>query len=138
MSIDAVSNHTAASASAALQYGNPAGLSALENRKNASTPSPADIKKAAAQFEAIIMRQLLAPSIEPIMSGGMGGSGGVSSGGGVYGHMLTEVLADNLAQGGGLGLGRLLEKQLGGKSAASAPLSSNALLKPSTSSTESL
>jgi flagellar protein FlgJ len=70
---------------------------------------PAAVKKAASQFEAIILRQLLAPTIEPIMSGGLGGA---SSGNGVYGYMLTDSLADNLAKGGGLGLAQMMEKQL--------------------------
>ena len=74
------------------------------------TPTPAEVKKAASQFEAIILRQLLEPTIEPVMSGGMGGE--KSSGGGVYGYMMTDVLANSLAQGGGLGWARMLEKQL--------------------------
>ncbi len=73
-------------------------------------PTAADIKKAASQFEAIILRQLLAPSINPLMSGGIGGSS-QSEGGGVYGYMLTDVMADNMAKGGGLGIAKLLEKQ---------------------------
>jgi flagellar protein FlgJ len=81
-----------------------------------SSRDPAAIKKAASQFEAIILRQLLAPSIEPMMSGGLGGS--KDSGGSMYGYMLTDTLATNLAQGGGLGLARMLEKQLTPKSAA--------------------
>jgi len=72
--------------------------------------TPADVKKAASQFEAIIIRQLIEPSITPIMSGGLGG--GESSGGGVYGYMLTDVLSNSFAQGGGLGWANLLEKQL--------------------------
>jgi Rod binding domain-containing protein len=71
---------------------------------------PEAVKKAASQFEAIILRQLLAPAIEPIMSGGLGGDS--SSGNGVYGYMLTDTLADNLAKGGGMGLAKMLEKQL--------------------------
>jgi peptidoglycan hydrolase FlgJ len=78
--------------------------------KKSSAPSVAEIKKAASQFEAIILRQLLSPSIEPMMSGGMGGSS-QSSGGGVYGYMLTDTLATSLSKGGGLGLAKLLEKQ---------------------------
>lgn len=72
--------------------------------------TPADVKKAASQFEAIIIRQLLEPSISPIMSGGLGGAQG--SGGGIYGYMLTDVLANSFSQGGGLGWAKLLEKQL--------------------------
>ena len=138
MSVSAINNHTPTSAAVAFDYAEPAGLFKADAAKGSAKPSPAEAKKAAQQFEAIIMRQLLAPSIEPIMSGGLGGASG--TGGGIYGHMLTEVLADSLAKGGGLGLGRMLEKQFGATppSATAAPLSSNALLKPSTSSTESL
>ena len=137
MSVSAITNHTPASAAVAFDYAEPAGLFKADTAKGSTKPSAADVKKATAQFEAIIMRQLLAPSIEPIMSGGLGGSSG--TGGGIYGHMLTEVLADSLAKGGGLGLGRMLEKQFSPAvpSATAAPLSSSALLKPLTSSTES-
>jgi peptidoglycan hydrolase FlgJ len=75
-----------------------------------SSRDPAAIKKAAGQFEAIILRQLLAPTIEPIMNGGLGGTGG--TGGSIYGYMLTDALAGSLSKGGGLGLGAMLEKQL--------------------------
>lgn len=97
-----------------------------------SAPPPAtpeQIKKAASQFEAIILRQLLAPTIEPVMSGSMGG--GQSSGGGVYGYMLTDVLANSLAQGGGLGWGRMLEKQLSSHPSR-ADITSSKTEKPST------
>lgn len=90
--------------------------------------TPEEIKKAAAQFEAIIMRQLLAPTIEPIMSGGMGGE--KDAGGGIYGYMLTDVLANGLSQGGGLGWARMLEKQLSSRS-PSTTLSLNTPSKPS-------
>ncbi len=133
MSVAAISHHTPASAAAALDYAEPAGLDALRSAKS-NTPSPEDIKKAAAQFEAIIIRQLLAPSIEPIMSGGIGGSSSTASGGGIYGHMLTEVLADNLARGGGIGLGRMLEQQLAPASAIAAAPTSKSLPKPEISS----
>lgn len=140
MSVSAISNHTAASASAAIDYASPADLAALGAENKSRTPTPADVKKAAAQFEAIIMRQLLAPSIEPMMSGSMGGgSAGGAAGGGVYAHMLTEVLADSLSKAGGLGLGSMLEKEFTARTAGSstqaqavtaAPLSSKALFKP--------
>lgn len=68
------------------------------------------VARAAGQFEAIILRQLLSPTIEPLMSGGLGGAGG--SGGGVYGYMLTDVLANSLGAAGGLGLSKMLTQQL--------------------------
>jgi len=79
------------------------------SKSTSSGRDPAAIKKAASQFEAIILRQLLAPSMESMMSGGLGGS--KDSGGGMYGYMLTDTLATSLSQGGGLGLAHMLEKQ---------------------------
>ena len=86
-------------------------------------PSATQIQAAARQFEAIILRQLLTPAIEPLMSHGLGGSSAEKStggGGGVYGYLVTDVLANTLSQGGGLGLARILGKQLTPKSAVSA------------------
>ena len=85
--------------------------------------SPQQIQAAARQFEAIILRQLLTPAIEPLMSHGLGGNSAeksTSGGGGVYGYLVTDVLANSLSQGGGLGLARILEKQLTPKGAVSA------------------
>lgn len=93
----------------------PAGSPGLSDpaAKAASGRDPAAIKKAASQFEAIILRQLLEPSMSSIMSGGLGASEeGAGGGGNVYGYMLTDALAGNLAQSGGLGLAGILEKQL--------------------------
>jgi Rod binding domain-containing protein len=143
MSVAAISNHTPASAAAAIEYAAPGDLFSSGANNKSRVTTPADVKKAAEQFEAIIMRQLLAPSIEPIMTGGMGADkASGSTGGGVYAQMLTEVLADSLSKAGGLGLGKMLQKEFTARTAvagsvASAPLSSKALLKPLTSSTES-
>ena len=95
---------------------------------------PAAIKKAASQFEAIILRQLLAPSIEPMMSGGLGGAQG-SAGGGMYGYMLTDTLATSLSQGGGLGLARMLEKQLTPHSAMADNIGNGQTVAPKKNST---
>jgi len=85
-------------------------------------PSTRQIQAAAQQFEAIILRQLLTPAIEPLMSHGLGGDskGNAGGGGGVYGYLVTDVLASSLSKGGGLGLSRILEKQLTPKGAVSA------------------
>jgi len=87
----------------------------------------AGIKKAASQFEAIILRQLLAPSIEPIMSGGMGAKSSSDSSGGIYGYMLTDTMADSLSKGGGLGLAKMLETQFSQRPASSNITTSAAL-----------
>ncbi len=68
--------------------------------------SPAEQRVAvAAQFEAILVRQLLGPTMTKVL-----GSEGASAN--VYGDLLTEVVANQLTAGPGLGLGRLIEQQL--------------------------
>ncbi|HYP15853.1 MAG TPA: rod-binding protein [Opitutus sp.] len=62
-------------------------------------------REVAAQFEAILVRQLL----KPTMTSMLGDEGAAS---GVYGDMLTDTFAQQLTRGNGLGLGRLLEQQL--------------------------
>lgn len=117
MSIPSIASVSAAAEPAwARALNSPAGMPSV--RGLPSQPTPADVKKAAGQFEAIILRQLLGPSIEPMMNGGLGGSAGSGGGGGVYSYLLTDVLCGKLGAAGGLGLGRMLEKQLAPPSAA--------------------
>jgi Rod binding domain-containing protein len=59
----------------------------------------------ASQFEAILVRQLLGPTMTKVL-----GSEGASAN--VYGDLLTEVVANQLTAGPGLGLGRIIEQQL--------------------------
>jgi len=66
----------------------------------------ADRKKVSQQFEAILVRQLLGKTMTKML-----GSGD-STANSVYGDMLTDTLATQLTAGQGLGLGRMLEKQL--------------------------
>lgn len=83
--------------------------------------SAADLQKASRQFEAILVRQMLGPAIEPMMNGGsLGGSESSGSGGGVYGYMLTDVLANSITEGGGLGLSGVIGRQLSPKDAPAA------------------
>jgi Rod binding domain-containing protein len=69
--------------------------------------SPAEQRTAvAAQFEAILVRQLLGKTMSKMM-----GSGD-STAGSVYGDMITDTLAQSLTAGQGLGIGRMIEQQL--------------------------
>ena len=69
--------------------------------------SPAEQRAAVgAQFEAILVRQLLGKTMTKMMGSGEGAAASV------YGDMLTETLATQLTAGPGLGLGRIIEKQL--------------------------
>jgi Rod binding domain-containing protein len=72
----------------------------------ASEPS-AEQRKAAREFEAIFIRQLLA-SLEK----GSGLSGGESSGGSVFRSMMVSALADTAAEGGGIGLSELISRAM--------------------------
>lgn len=98
----------------------PPGLRAVDSDADFAPGAPArantpeQIAKAARQFEAIMVRQLLAPSIEPMMNGGALGAASENSGGGggAYGYMLTDVLSTSITEGGGLGLAGVISRQL--------------------------
>lgn len=81
--------------------------------------SPAEqSKQVAAQFEAILVRQLLGPT----MTSMLGKEGGAATN--VYGDMITNTFAEQLTRGGGFGLSKMIQQQL-------TPRSSNADLNSS-------
>lgn len=74
----------------------------------AAQPSPAaERRQAGAQFEAILVRQLLGPSLTSML----GSEGGAAAN--LYGDILTETFARQLTAGPGLGLGSMIAAQLG-------------------------
>lgn len=80
-------------------------LAALKRGKLDPTEQRAAVSS---QFEAILLRQFLQDSVGSMM-GGKGADGG---GGGVYGYMLTDTLAQKLSDSGGMGLAPMIAKQL--------------------------
>lgn len=98
MNVAAVSSHPSA-AQIATMMASPGRMQNL--------PQSEQVKAVAGQFEAILLRQFLQESVGSIMGGKDGGPTGS-----VYGYLLTDVLANQLSSGGGLGLGRVLEHQL--------------------------
>lgn len=82
-----------------------ASASVAGDRPTPAAEAEADRLKAAAQFEAILVRQMIGPSLQSALGGGQGG-------GGVYSYLLTDVIANQLASGPGLGLGRIMAEQL--------------------------
>lgn len=85
-------------------------------------PQDEQVKAVSGQFEAILLRQFLHESVGSIMGGKEG-----SAAAGVYGYLLTDVLATKLAQGGGLGLSSVLQHQLSPRQpVAPAPAAPNA------------
>ncbi len=78
------------------------------NAASLRSADPAEQRAAvAAQFEAILVRQLLSKTMTSML--GSETSGPAAN---VYGDMLTDTLANQLTAGPGLGLGRLLQQQL--------------------------
>jgi flagellar protein FlgJ len=82
--------------------------------ERAEKPQAEQAKAAAAQFEAILVRQFLQESV-----GSMLGKGGGPEGN-VYGYLLTDTLAQSLTAGGGLGMAKVLEQQLSPRAASPA------------------
>lgn len=76
-------------------------------RAIARLPENEQVKAAAGQFEAILVRQFLEKSVGNLLGGGSDGPGA-----NVYGYLLTDTLATQLTAGGGLGLSQILERQL--------------------------
>jgi flagellar protein FlgJ len=78
--------------------------------------APAEQRAAvAAQFEAILVRQLHGKTMTKMLGSGEGAAASV------YGDMLTDTLATQLSSGPGLGLGRIIEQQLPPRGAPAAP-----------------
>jgi len=78
-------------------------------------PQADQVKAAASQFEAILLRQFLQESVGKIMGGRESGAAG-----GVYSYFMTDVLSAKLSEAGGLGLGRVIEQQLSPRQPAAA------------------
>jgi len=100
MSVAPISHATNTAVASLAAGGKPAALRNL--------PQSEQVKAAAGQFEAIILRELLQDSVGKL-------AGGENSGGGMYGFMMTDVLANQLSAGGGLGLSKIFQQQLAPK-----------------------
>ncbi|MEM9194165.1 MAG: rod-binding protein [Myxococcota bacterium] len=74
-------------------------------------PDPRASREAAQQFESLVVRQLLAVLRKTAPSGTMMGGG---QAGEMYMQMFDDAIAERLAEGGGIGLGSMLEGALGG------------------------
>jgi flagellar protein FlgJ len=103
--------HLASGATAAARM-RPAGFNPAALRQAAPAEQRAAV---AAQFEAILVRQLLGPTMNSLLGGAESGAAGA-----VYGDMLADNIAQQLSAGPGLGLGRFLQRQLTPASAAPA------------------
>ena len=81
------------------------GAESVPGMRSARTPEE-QRKAAAVQFEAILLRQVLSESVGSMMGGDDTPSGSV------FGYLLTDTMAGKLAQGGGMGLSKMIDEQL--------------------------
>ncbi len=71
-------------------------------------PDRSAAQGAGEQFEAILVRQLLGDAFKPMF----GGAETKAPGSDVYQYLVTDVVAQSVAQGGGLGIAKMLVSQL--------------------------
>ena len=112
MDISAISSVASSPGAAALSA--VTGSSSTVKGSYSDPVTAAQRQKAAAQFEAILVRQMLSKSVGSMM-GGEGHTAGL-----MYGDLMTNTLAQNLTAGKGLGLGKIIETQLAPRAAAAA------------------
>ena len=95
----------------------PLALSQAQSLVAGAGKSGGEAKMVAQQFEAIMLRQFLSKSVSSMMDSDNSPSGDV------YGYFLTDTLATKLAEGGGMGLSKVLQKQFtqGAQSASAQP-----------------
>jgi peptidoglycan hydrolase FlgJ len=87
-----------------------------------SRMSPTEQRRVVAQqFEAILLRQLLAPALQTMPGAGNG----------MYSYMLTDAFAQKLSAGHGLGLAGILERQFTPRGETAAATSAAASTSPS-------
>lgn len=128
MNVVPINATSPAAAGALAELSSPAALRSKPLTGAALRNASPDVQRqeVAAQFEAILVRQLLKPTMTSMFGPDSGAAGGI------YGDMLTDTFATQLTRGQGLGLGRLLEQQLSPR-APSAALNASAIATPSSS-----
>ena len=91
----------------------------------AKVSDQAKIEASCRQFEGIMVKQILTASKLPLV-GGTGGGGAV---GAIYNDLVVQTLADQITEGGGIGLASALQTQLShqttGRTRGSTPASSD-------------
>lgn len=77
--------------------------------ENSRIPEADKIREVARQFEAVLLRQILAQTRKSLHDDALGESKGSL---GIYQDLINETLADNISRSGMLGLGSSLQSQL--------------------------
>lgn len=83
-------------------------LSSLRGNNNIEARK-AKLRKAAGDFEAIFVRQILKSMRSTLISGGMFGSGSVGE---IYSDMMDNAISEKIAERGDMGLADIIYKQM--------------------------
>jgi Rod binding domain-containing protein len=76
---------------------------------NKSVPEPEKIAQASRAFEAVLLRQILNQSIQPVFTSKFVGN---STSDAIYRDEVVNQMADNISKSGNLGLGKSLAAEL--------------------------
>lgn len=68
-----------------------------------------EVKETTQQFEAIFLRQFIGQALKPLLHDTLGSQ---VAGAGIYQQMVTDTIAEKLAQGGEFGFSSMLQSQL--------------------------
>src|SRR5262245_52029565 len=71
------------------------------------------IAEVSRQFEAVLLRQILAQAQKPLFKSSFDNA--ESSSNSIYQDMITQQLADRISHGGSFGFAKVLEKQFAGQ-----------------------
>jgi flagellar protein FlgJ len=86
----------------------PASTSPIAAAPTVPSPAKAQLKQAAQQFEALLLRQVLAEARKTDFGNDMFSSNGIAT----FREMMDSRFADVTAQSGVLGFGKLIEAQV--------------------------
>lgn len=87
-----------------------ASLSLERLQQNPNVPEREKLAEAGRQFEAVLLRKILAEVYKPMVQSKYNSSSLQSS---IYQDMITNQLAESLSRSGSFGLARQMEQQLG-------------------------
>jgi peptidoglycan hydrolase FlgJ len=85
---------------------------------NQQIPEAEKVQKASEAFEAVLLRQILEESQQPVFKSKLTGN---STADGIYRDMVVNQLADSISKSGSLGLAKSLNAQLQRQTTAHAP-----------------
>jgi flagellar protein FlgJ len=85
---------------------------------NGNVAEPEKVKEASRQFEAVLLRQILADANKPLFGSPLIKNSATTA---IYQDMVTSQLADQISRSGSFGLAQSLSQQLGRELKAETP-----------------